>query len=159
MEEIIPLAKERGIRVIEDCTHVLPGSAHDKKPIGTGGDAAYFSFESGKTISSGWGGMVVTDNEEIARRLREMQQGVSPLSRNDNLRIGAQLFLTILSQHPDLFAIGDLMRPLLSRKGVFPNAVPLSERQGEPPSQLLGRYGRHSGEFIAAPDKTTFFDQ
>ena len=148
IEEIIPLAKERGIRVIEDCTHVLPGSSHDKKSIGTGGDAAYFSFESGKTISSGWGGMVVTDNEEIAQRLREMQQGVSPLSRNDNLGIGAQLFLTILSQHPDLIAIGDLMRPLLSRKGVLPNAVPLSERQGEPPSQLLGRMADVQGSLL-----------
>ena len=76
MAEITALAKERGIRVIEDCTHVLPGSAHDKKPIGTAGDAAYFSFERGKTISSGWGGAVVTDNEEIARRLHQMQQGV-----------------------------------------------------------------------------------
>jgi perosamine synthetase len=139
MEEIIRLAKERGIRVIEDCTHVLPGSAHNKKPIGTGGDAAYFSFESGKTISSGWGGAVVTDNEEIARRLRQMRQGVSPLSGDDNLRIGAQLFLTILSQHPDLFAIVNLIHPLLSRKGVLPNAVPPSERRGEPPRQLLGR--------------------
>ena len=148
MEEIVPLAKERTIRVIEDCTHVLPGSAHDQKPIGTGGDAAYFSFERGKTISSGWGGAVVTDNEEIARRLRQMQREVSPLSRDDNLRIGAQLFLTILTYHPDLFALVGLIRGFLSRRGVFPKAVPLSECRGEPPSQLLGRLADIQGSLL-----------
>ena len=148
MAEIIPLAKERGLWVIEDCTHVLPGSAHGKKPIGTEGDAAYFSFERGKTISSGWGGAVVTVNEEIARRLRQIQQEVLPLSRDDNLRIGAQLFLTILSCHPDLFALFGLIHGWLWRKGVFPNAVPLSECRGEPPSQLLGRLADIQGSLL-----------
>ena len=148
MEEIIPLAKERGIRVIEDCTHVLPGSAHDKKPIGTEGDAAYFSFERGKTISSGWGGAVVTDNEEIARRLHRMQQEVSPLSRDENLRIGAQLFLTIFTYHPDLFPLVGLIRGWLFRRGVFPKAVPLGECRGEPPNQLLGRLADIQGSLL-----------
>jgi perosamine synthetase len=148
MTEIVPLAKERGIRVIEDCTHVLPGSAHDKKPIGTEGDAAYFSFERGKTISSGWGGVVITDDEEIGRRLRQMQQEVSPLSRDDNLRIGAQLFLTIFTYHPDLFPFVGLIRGWLFRRGVFPKAVPLSECRGEPPNQLLGRLADIQGSLL-----------
>ncbi len=148
MAEIIALAKERSILVIEDCTHVLPGSAHDKKPIGTGGDAAYFSFERGKTISSGWGGAVVTASEEIARRLRQMQQEVSPLSRDDNLRIGAQLFVTVFTCHPGLFALFNLIRGLLFRRGVFWDAVPLSECRGEPPNQLLGRLADIQGSLL-----------
>ncbi len=139
ISEIASLAQQRDIQVIEDCTHVLPGSAYDKKPMGTVGAAAYFSFESGKTISSGWGGAVVTNNDEIAMCLRQMQQEVSPLSRDDNIRISAQLFLTILSNHPDLFAIGNLLRPWLAGKRLVPNPVPAGERRGEPPTELLGR--------------------
>ena len=148
MAEIMPLAKERGLWVIEDCTHVLPGSTDGKKPLGTEGDAAYFSFERGKTISSGWGGAVVTINEEIAGRLRQIQREVLPLSRDDNLRIGAQLFLTVLTWHPDLFALFYLIHGWLSRRGVFPNAVPLSECRGEPPSQLLGRLADIQGSLL-----------
>jgi perosamine synthetase len=137
--EIVELARERGIRVIEDCAHVLPGTVHHGKVLGTWGDAAYFSFERGKTISSGWGGAAVTPDEHIGRLLRQINQGVPCLSRDDNLRIGAQLFLTILLHHPDLFALGDLVRRPLSRRGVFPNAMPPEERHGDPPRQLFGR--------------------
>jgi perosamine synthetase len=139
MSNIITLAKERGIRVIEDCTHVLPGTAYNGKILGTWGDAAYFSFERGKTISAGWGGAAVSGDEKIGRCLRQIQQEVPPLSREDNSRIGAQLLLTILTHHPDLFALLSLIRASLSRRGVFPNAVPETECRGDPPKQLLGR--------------------
>jgi len=139
ISDIITLARERGIRVIEDCAHVLPGSAHNGKTLGTWGDAAYFSFERGKTISSGWGGAAVTCDETIGRQLRQITQGVPSLNRGDNLRIGAQLLLTILLHHPDLFALGALVRRSLARRGVFPNAMPPAECRGDPPVQLLGR--------------------
>jgi len=137
--DIMTLARERGIRVIEDCAHVLPGSAHDEKSLGTWGDAAYFSFERGKTISSGWGGAAVTRDESLGRRLAQIQQEVPSLSREDNLRIGVRLLLTILVHHPGLFALGSLVRGSLARRGIFPNTMPLTECRGEPPSQLFGR--------------------
>jgi perosamine synthetase len=148
MSDIVRLAKARGIRVIEDCAHVLPGSAHDGKLLGAWGDAAYFSFERGKTMSSGWGGAAVTQDETLGQRLYQIKQEVPPLSRDDNLRIGAQLFLTILTHHPDLFALVGLIRGSLSRKGVFPNSVPASECSGEPPSQLFGRLADIQGSLL-----------
>jgi perosamine synthetase len=137
--DIMTLARERGIRVIEDCAHVLPGAAYDGQVLGTWGDAAYFSFERGKTISSGWGGAAVTCDETIGRALCQIKQGVPALSRDDNWRIGTQLFLTILLHHPDLFALGDLVRRALARRAMFPNPMPPGERRGDPPDQLLGR--------------------
>jgi hypothetical protein len=68
-----------------------------------------------------------------------MQQGVTPLTRDDNSSIGVKLFLTLLVNHPDLSILLNLLRPWLYRKGVFPNSVPPSECQGDPPRQLLGR--------------------
>ena len=148
MSDIIGLAKARGIRVIEDCAHVLPGSAHDGKLLGTWGDAAYFSFERGKTISSGWGGAAVAQDETLGQRLCQIQQGVPPLSRDENLRVGVRLFLTLLTHDPDLFALVTLLRGSLSKKEVFPNTVPPEECRGEPPKQLLGRLAEIQGSLL-----------
>jgi dTDP-4-amino-4,6-dideoxygalactose transaminase len=148
MSDIVPLAKSRGIRVIEDCAHVLPGTAHDGKRLGTWGDAAYFSFERGKTISSGWGGATVAQDETLGQRLYQIQQEVPPLSREENLEIGARLFLTLLTHDPDLFALVGLIRGSLSKKGVFPNTVPPDECRGEPPKQLLGRLADIQGSLL-----------
>lgn len=140
MSEIVPLAKARGIRVIEDCAHVLHGTIHHGKAMGTWGDAAYFSFERGKTISSGWGGVAVTHDQDIGRRLYQLKQGVPPLDRADNLRIGTELLLTVLLHHPDLFALSNLIRRWVYKKGQFTaGAVSPSECLGEPPEQPLGR--------------------
>ena len=148
MSDIVRLAKARGIRVIEDCAHVLPGSTHDGKPLGTWGDAAYFSFERGKTISSGWGGAAVAQDETLGQRLQQIQHGVPSLSRDDNLRISARLFLTLLTHDPDLFALVALLRGSLSKKGVFPNTVPPEECRGEPPKQPLGRLADIQGSLL-----------
>jgi perosamine synthetase len=139
MSDILTLARTRGIRVIEDCTHVLPGSTYDGKPMGTWGDAAYFSFEGGKTISSGSGGAAVTNDEGIGRLLRQIKASVPPLSRTDNLRLGARLLLYILLFHPNLFVFVELIRGKAYRKGLLSRAVPPSECRGDPPKQLLGR--------------------
>jgi perosamine synthetase len=139
ISDILTLARPRSIRVIEDCAHVLPGSTHNGKLLGTWGDAAYFSFEMGKTISSGWGGAAVTNDEGIGRSLRQIKDGVPPLSRTDNLRIGARLLLHILLFHPDLVALGNLVLGSLYRRGLFSQSVPPSECRGDPPKQLLGR--------------------
>jgi dTDP-4-amino-4,6-dideoxygalactose transaminase len=139
MSDILTLARARNIRVIEDCAHVLPGTAHEGKMLGTWGDAAYFSFERGKTISSGWGGAAVTNDPDIGRCLVHIKQGVPPLDRADNLRIGTRLLCTILLYHPNLFALADLVRGWFSSRGVFPNAMPPAECLGEPPEQPLGR--------------------
>jgi dTDP-4-amino-4,6-dideoxygalactose transaminase len=139
MADILTLARARGIRVIEDCAHVLPGSTHDGRPLGAFGDAAYFSFEAGKTISSGWGGAAVTRDAALGRRLRQIQDDLAPLGRTENLRIGARVLLYVLLFHPDLFALGSLVRGRLFKKGWLPQAVPPDECQGNPPSPPLGR--------------------
>jgi dTDP-4-amino-4,6-dideoxygalactose transaminase len=139
MTEVLALARPRGISVIEDCAHVLPGSTHAGKPLGTWADAAYFSFETGKTISSGWGGAAVTHDEKVGQRLRRMKSDLAPMTRSENVRIGSLLLLHILLYHPGLFALGSLVRGKLNRRGVLPQAVPAGECRGEPPQPLLGR--------------------
>lgn len=77
MDTIMKTARDRGIMVIEDAAHMLPGAYRGRR-IGTIGDAACFSFYATKNITTGEGGMFVTDNDEWAARVRlTRQHGVS----------------------------------------------------------------------------------
>lgn len=73
MTEILAIAAEHDLRVIEDAAHALP-ARHECHLIGTlGSDATVFSFYANKTMTTGEGGMVVTRNPELAKRMRIMR--------------------------------------------------------------------------------------
>lgn len=69
MDAITAVAKKHGLTVIEDGAHALGASYHGKK-IGSFSDMTIFSFHPVKPITTGEGGMVVTDNEELYQRLK-----------------------------------------------------------------------------------------
>jgi len=69
MDEICTIAQKYGLYVIEDCAHA-PGAEYKGKKVGTFGDIACFSFFSNKNLSTGEGGMVVTDNSELYEKLK-----------------------------------------------------------------------------------------
>ena len=58
---------ELGITVIEDCAHTM-GASWDGRPTGTFGKAGCFSTQSFKHVNSGEGGLLVTDDEDLAAR-------------------------------------------------------------------------------------------
>ena len=72
MHEICSVAGRQGIPVIEDAAHAFPGSVNGAA-LGTIGDLGVYSFYANKTITTGEGGMVVTDNPDYARRVALMR--------------------------------------------------------------------------------------
>ena len=78
MDEIIDIAHQHGVKVIEDAAHALPTMYKDKL-IGTlKSDVTVYSFYATKTITTGEGGMIVTSNANIAERCRIMRlHGIS----------------------------------------------------------------------------------
>jgi dTDP-4-amino-4,6-dideoxygalactose transaminase len=78
MDPIISLAREKGIKIVEDAAHALP-AMYQGKMIGTlDTDFSVFSFYANKTMTTGEGGMVVTRNKELAKRCRVMRlHGIS----------------------------------------------------------------------------------
>ncbi|MDA1013055.1 MAG: DegT/DnrJ/EryC1/StrS family aminotransferase [Planctomycetota bacterium] len=68
MEPITQLAKSRGIPIIEDCAQAFL-SSHQDQYVGTLGSIGCFSLQQGKHITTGEGGLVVTNDDDIARRL------------------------------------------------------------------------------------------
>jgi perosamine synthetase len=68
MGEILELARGRGIPVIEDCAQAF-GAELDGKKVGAWGDIGCFSLQQGKHITTGEGGLVTSDNADLARRM------------------------------------------------------------------------------------------
>ncbi len=80
MDEIMAIAKKYNLKVIEDACHG-PLSEYKGKKLGTIGDCASFSFFSNKNISTGEGGMFITNNEEYAAKARLIRShGMSTMS-------------------------------------------------------------------------------
>ena len=69
---ITELAETIGATVVEDAAHAFPAELSDGSPVGSRGTAV-FSFYATKPITTGEGGMVVTDDESIAERMRVMR--------------------------------------------------------------------------------------
>lgn len=70
--DLVALAREHGLAVVEDAAEAL-GSRKAGRPLGSFGDAACFSFAASKIITTGQGGAVVTNDAQIARRVRELK--------------------------------------------------------------------------------------
>lgn len=71
MDTIMKIAKHHDLKVIEDAACAL-GSKYKGKYAGTIGDAGCFSFHARKGITTGEGGMVVTDNKDLAEKVRHL---------------------------------------------------------------------------------------
>lgn len=67
MDELIAVCNEADVPLIEDSAQCLGGSYHGR-PLGTFGKIGTFSFDHGKSITVGEGGMVITNDEELYKR-------------------------------------------------------------------------------------------
>jgi len=77
MEQLTKICREHGLFLIEDCAEAF-GSSYAGRPVGTFGDIAAFSFFGNKTITTGEGGMVVSNDGTLLDRARHLKgQGVS----------------------------------------------------------------------------------
>lgn len=77
MKQIQNIAKTRNIFIVEDCAEAI-GSTYDGKCVGQFGDIAAFSFFGNKTITTGEGGMVATNNEALYDRVLKLKgQGLA----------------------------------------------------------------------------------
>ena len=68
MKEILAIAERFELPVIEDAAHA-PGASLDGKALGTWGSVGCFSFFSNKNLSTGEGGMLVTDRDDVAEKV------------------------------------------------------------------------------------------
>lgn len=88
MDPIISIAKKYNLKIIEDSCEAI-GARYKNKKAGTFGDASVFAFYPNKQITTGEGGMIVTNNDEIATLCRSYRnQGRDTMAWLGHARMG-----------------------------------------------------------------------
>ncbi len=106
MQPILELAEERGLRVVEDAAE-MHGQTYRGKACGSFGDASIFSFYPNKHITTGEGGMVLTDDPELAEACRSLRNlSHSPKRRFVHDELGFNYRLTNLQAAVGLAQLG-----------------------------------------------------
>ncbi|WP_124065169.1 DegT/DnrJ/EryC1/StrS family aminotransferase [Clostridium sp. E02] len=94
MDAIMKIAKDHDLFVIEDAAE-CHGATYKGRKVGTFGDVSTFSFFGNKIITTGEGGMVVTNNEELANQMRILKgQGQDPNRRYWFIEVGYNYRMT-----------------------------------------------------------------
>lgn len=94
MDPIITLANKYGIKIIEDSAE-MHGQNYKGKPCGSFGDVSTFSFYPNKHITTGEGGMILTDDDELADTCRSLRNlCFQPDKRFVHERLGWNLRMT-----------------------------------------------------------------
>jgi len=134
MDEIEKICQERNIILIEDCAHSL-GAKYKGKLCGTIGKASFFSFGRDKIISSVFGGMAVTNDEEIAQKIKSFKENSEDPKK---IWVLQQLLHPILVEKvikPSFkyrFGKGTLF--LFQKLRILSKALSEKEKKGEQPS-------------------------
>lgn len=137
MDKIVEIVKRHNLVLIEDCAHSL-GAKYKGKNVGTFGDVSFFSFGRDKVISSVWGGMITTNNEELARKIGEIYRDIPAPSKFWTIK---QLFHPILFSIivPTYYIFGKYFLAGLRKGRGITLAVSAQERMGEKPSMFPKR--------------------
>jgi len=141
MRELKSIASRHRLALIEDCAHLM-GHQTDQGAIGSIGDAAFFSLELTKPLNIGQGGVAVTSDPDLRRRLQSEWESAFVPGRADSVRWAGQLALSWALYHPNAYWIGRLPLAGLYRTGLFASSSSPDERQGARPRNYPARLGR-----------------
>ena len=79
LDKLLEIAREQNLKIIEDCAHSL-GAKHNGQFTGTFGDIGMFSFGSDKNVSCVRGGALITNDDDLAKKITDFRSRL-PLSR------------------------------------------------------------------------------
>ncbi len=135
MDEIGFIVRQYGLILIEDCAHSLGAEFRGQK-VGTFGKAAFFSFSRDKVISSVYGGMAVTNDDIIGKKIEELQKQFGMPSR---FWIFQQIFHPIFLNYIILpiynfLDLGKIFLVLSQWLHILSKAVHWKEKRGEQPN-------------------------
>jgi len=132
IDRISAICREHNITLLEDCAHSL-GAEHNGKKIGSFGKASFFSFGRDKVISSVYGGFVATNDNELAEKIKTIQENFDYPSR---LWIFQQLLHPVLNEllikpFYGFFGLGRWILLLFQKTHILSKAVSKKEKVGE----------------------------
>jgi len=123
IRDISELAKQKNIYLIEDCALTF-GSTYENVICGNFGDAAIFSTDRSKPISTVYGGMAFSNNKKIIQSIREIQKKSKSLSKKEQKYILRRFIFDRFFCKPRLYNLYKLINSVLIKIkyfGNFPN--------------------------------------
>lgn len=129
IDDIKDFLSNTDIIIIEDCALSI-GSTLDKKLIGTKADAAIFSLELSKTISCGWGGVLLVNNKQLEMKVSKHYEGVGNIRLLKSLRMAIQTSLSGVLYSSNVYFIGKYFIALFFKLGFFDASTPNIEERG-----------------------------
>ena len=141
VDTIVDLARSEAVRVIEDCAHTAPGTDRGLR-LGTLGDASFFSFQWSKSYTTGLGGMAVTGDPFLSKRLASIQSSFVEPPRGTRMRLSAQYLAYRRFFSPRRAWLARDILNAASRLGFFVGSSSEAELVGEPPADHTWRMAR-----------------
>lgn len=130
MDAIAELLRGRGVLLIEDCALAI-GSRGEAAPVGTRGDAAIFSLELSKTLSSGWGGILTVNEPRLAAAAAEVYADLPEQGYLAATRDVWQTAISAWCHQPEVYdRIGKYVLYAAFTAGVFRRSTPPEEYAG-----------------------------
>ena len=129
MDAIMKIAGASGIPVIEDCCLAL-GSKYKGRMVGTFGKASYFSSQWNKPYTTGLGGMVITNDTELAATIQSLcESQMCRPSSGEVFMLRAQLAIYRLLIYPRTTALAQNVFRYLTKKGAVVGSSSTNEFQ------------------------------
>jgi perosamine synthetase len=138
IEPIAAAARQRGVLVIEDCA-LAAGSRRLGRPLGTAADAAIFSLELSKTISSGWGGVLAVRDRSLARQVADDYERTPEPGAGSTARRVVQAAMSGACYEPAVFPLGRYAVAGAFKLGLFKPSTPAAEFDGHPDASFIAR--------------------
>lgn len=136
LQPVVDAARARGVLVIEDCALAL-GTCFDGRPVGSDGDVALYSMEMSKTLSTGWGGIVMVRDPKLSAALTEQRAALAPRRLPRRAIDLIQIIMSALAYDRRLFAIGRYVMALGFRVKIFRGSTPAAEIEGRPAADFV----------------------
>ena len=140
IESIKAFASERNIIIIEDCALAL-GTSRNSKIVGTNGDAAIFSMELSKTLTVGWGGVLIVNNPSLVSNINIRYQNTKEYSLLKRLRMGIQTAVSGIAYKGNIYQIGRFAIALLFKLKLFKISTPEGEYYGKVNNDFISKIG------------------
>ncbi len=118
LKALCEIGKRHGIPVIEDCGHAL-GSKYENKFVGSISDVAYFTTDHSKVINTHLGGMAVTNNYELAQRLKTIQEKTPFLDSSTNRRMLFSFIVEYFCFSPYFLWFGSFLHKIFAKIGLL----------------------------------------
>lgn len=138
MDKIITITKERNIYLIEDSCHTL-ASKYKGNQVGTFGEAAFYSSQWSKPITTGLGGWAIVNSEDVRQKLSKVYERFTEPSKIDVFCLRFQFGLYSLLFKPPTFYFFQKWYRLISKLDIVPTSFSCSELECKMPKKYKQR--------------------